>query len=95
MTNNIRNIVNLTITVDDTNYTKKALIEFAKKTKTEPGCISFEFYQYKQNEKKIILLESFQDNKAMQEHLNTEHTQTFFTKNTVSVDSIETINALI
>ncbi len=93
MTQNIINIVNLTAINDDVELLKQALIELSDKTKDEPGCISFKFYQYKNNLKNIILIENFQDNAAMQEHLKANHTLDFFNKNLISVNTIETINA--
>jgi quinol monooxygenase YgiN len=95
MTNNIRNIVNLTSKIDNIELIKTALIELAEETKNEPGCISFKFYQYQHDTLKIILIEDFLNHDAMQKHLKNKHTQDFFKKDIVNVDSIDAINTVI
>ncbi len=93
MSQNSINIVNLTAINDDVGLLQQALIELSEKTESEPGCISFKFYHYKNNINNIILIENFKNHTAMQQHLKAKHTLDFFNKNLISVDTIEPINA--
>ena len=75
------------------------LIEQLKKlqtqTRKELGCISFTFYQSKQELDTFILFEQFKDQASLDVHLTLAHTHKFFKHQLVSVNQITPLVELI
>ena len=47
--------------------------EFATATRSEPGCISFEYSRSLDNPNEIVLVEVFEDEEAGKRHVESEH----------------------
>lgn len=61
------------------------LIEFAKQTNTEEGCIEFFVAPSSIENKEVMLWEVWEDAKYFDLHMNAKHTQDILSKNLISL----------
>ena len=52
---------------------KKLLEDMVEPSKKEPGCLNYNIYQYKNNPKKFMAVETWESEEALKGHQNTEH----------------------
>lgn len=64
---------------DKVDATVQALRTLAEKTRTEAGCIQFDFHQDKADLRRILLWETFKDEPSLEKHMAEPHTQHYFT----------------
>ncbi|MGV0986281.1 MAG: putative quinol monooxygenase [Limnohabitans sp.] len=57
---------------------REALVELETLTRTETGCLYFEFFQALTDPEAFVLLEEFENEAALEEHLSASYTQSFF-----------------
>lgn len=61
------------ITIDKINDCITLVKELVQKTKTEKGCISYEMYQDTKDERILTMIETWENEEALQDHLESPH----------------------
>lgn len=73
----------------------EALKNLREATLLELGCLSFEIHQMKDNPRKMVVMECFDDESHFHQHLNSLHLQNFLAQNIVSIEkTYETQNIM-
>jgi quinol monooxygenase YgiN len=57
---------------------KAALREVVAQTVKEPGCITFQVFEDRENPGKFVLWEIFKSQEALREHINKDYTKAYF-----------------
>lgn len=63
---------------DQATAFRAALLTLETQTRQEPGCLEFTFLQALSDDTSFVLLERFQNEAALQLHLQAPYTQRFF-----------------
>lgn len=70
---------------------RAALVELETATRSEPGCHEFSFFQALSDEGLFALLEQFENEAALQSHLQAPYTQRFFALDLVNDLSVQVL----
>lgn len=74
----IRKLAELRSHPGQSDALRAALVELEALTRTEPGCLRFAFFQAITDPEAFVLLEEFESEDALGQHLAASYTQSFF-----------------
>lgn len=80
----VRKLAQLRSHPDQSDALRTALVELEALTRTETGCLRFEFFQALSDPEAFVLLEEFESEAALEKHLAASYTQSFFAAQLVS-----------